>query len=62
LAVPEARHDRQPQDAISPWRWYVDKAILINGLAGEFILPFLAALIGFPIGWLIFLRRGLQNP
>lgn len=47
---------------ISPWRWYVDKAMLINGLAWEVILPFAAALIGFLIGWLIFLRRDLQNP
>ena len=47
---------------ISPWRWYVDKAMLINGLAWEVILPFAAALIGFLVGWLVFLRRDLQNP
>lgn len=47
---------------ISPWRWYVDDAMLINGLAWEVILPFAAALIGFLVGWLIFLRRDLQNP
>ena len=47
---------------VSPWRWYVDKAMLINGLAPEVLLPFVTATVGFVAGWVLFLRRDLQNP
>lgn len=47
---------------ISPWRWYIDDVMLINGLDWDVLLPFgLAALCGL-IGWQAFLRRDLQNP
>ncbi|MCU0269620.1 MAG: ABC transporter permease [Acidimicrobiales bacterium] len=52
----------EPLTWISPWRWYVDDAMLINGLAWDVALPFLGALVGFVAGWLLFLRRDLQNP
>lgn len=47
---------------ISPWRWYVDDAMSIFGLTWNVVLPFIAAAIGFVVGWLAFLRRDLQNP
>jgi ABC-2 type transport system permease protein len=47
---------------ISPWRWYVDDAMSIFGLTWDVVLPFIAAAIGFLVGWLAFLRRDLQSP
>jgi len=47
---------------ISPWRWYVDEAMLINGLAAEVLIPFVTASVGFVAGWFLSLRRDLQNP
>ena len=47
---------------VSPWRWYIDDVMLINGLDWDVLLPFgLAALCGL-VGWQVFLRRDLQNP
>jgi ABC-2 type transport system permease protein len=47
---------------LSPWRWYVDKAMLIYGLEWEVLLPFITATVGLLAGWFFFLRRDLQNP
>ncbi|HSN11731.1 MAG TPA: ABC transporter permease subunit [Propionibacteriaceae bacterium] len=52
----------EPLTWISPWRWYVDDAMSIFGLTWNVVLPFVAAVIGFLVGWLVFLRRDLQNP
>ncbi len=45
----------------SPWRWYVDDVMLINGLTWDVALPFITAVLGLLIGWQAFLRRDLQT-
>ncbi len=47
---------------ISPWRWYLDDAMLINGLTWDVLLPFALALVCMLGGWQALLRRDLQNP
>jgi ABC-2 type transport system permease protein len=47
---------------LSPWRWYIDDVMLINGLDWEVSLPFITALVGLLLGWIVFLHRDLQNP
>jgi ABC-2 type transport system permease protein len=47
---------------LSPWRWYIADAMLINGLTWNVVLPFLTATVSLLVGWWTFLRRDLQNP
>jgi ABC-2 type transport system permease protein len=47
---------------VSPWRWYIDDVMLINGLDWDVLLPFGLALVCLVVGWQVFLRRDLQNP
>jgi ABC-2 type transport system permease protein len=47
---------------LSPWRWYIADAMLINGLTWNVLLPFLTATVSLLVGWWAFLRRDLQNP
>lgn len=47
---------------VSPWRWYIDDVMLINGLDWEVVLPFITAFVGLLLGWIVFVRRDLQNP
>lgn len=47
---------------VSPWRWYIDDAMLINGLTWDVLLPFGLATVCLVVGWQVFLRRDLQNP
>jgi putative exporter of polyketide antibiotics len=47
---------------ISPWRWYIDDVMLINGLDWDVLLPFGLAAVCALVGWQVFLRRDLQNP
>jgi ABC-2 type transport system permease protein len=47
---------------LSPWRWYIDDVMLINGLDWEVVLPLITAFVGLLLGWVVFLRRDLQNP
>jgi ABC-2 type transport system permease protein len=46
---------------LSPWRWYVDDAMLVNGLTWNVAWPFLTAGVGFILGWWGFARRDLQS-
>ena len=46
---------------VSPWRWYVADAMLVNGLTANVIIPFITATVALLIGWWAFLRRDLQN-
>ena len=46
---------------VSPWRWYIDDAMLINGLSWDVLFPFGMAVVGLLVGWFAFLRRDLQN-
>lgn len=47
---------------VSPWRWYIADAMLINGLDWDVLLPFGLAVIGLLVGWQAFTRRDLQPP
>jgi len=47
---------------VSAWRWYIDDAMLINGLSWAVLLPFALATVCFGVGWQWFLRRDLQTP
>jgi ABC-2 type transport system permease protein len=46
---------------LSPWRWYVDDVMLINGLTWDVTLPFITATLSLLIGWQAFLHRDLQS-
>lgn len=45
---------------ISPWRWYVEDAMFINGLDWDVALPFVLAAVCLAVGWWSFLRRDLR--
>jgi len=47
---------------VSPWRWYIADAMLINGIDWDVLLPFGLAIIGLLVGWQAFNRRDLQPP
>jgi len=47
---------------MSPWRWYIDDAMLINGLTADVLLPCAVAVVGLVAGWQVFLRRDLEPP
>jgi len=51
----------KPLTWLSPWRWYVSDAMLINGLSWAVVLPFVTAVVGFLVGWIVFTRRDLQS-
>jgi ABC-2 type transport system permease protein len=46
---------------VSPWRWYIADAMLIDGVTANVLLPFGLAAICLVIGWQAFLRRDLQS-
>jgi beta-exotoxin I transport system permease protein len=46
---------------VSPWRWYVDDVMLIDGLSGNVLLPFVTATVSVAAGWWIFLHRDLRG-
>jgi putative exporter of polyketide antibiotics len=46
---------------LSPWRWYVDDAMLINGLDWEVLLPFGTMILSLLVGWQVFVRRDLKG-
>lgn len=46
---------------LSPWRWYVGDAMLINGLSSAVLLPFATATVGLIVGWQVFLHRDLRG-
>ena len=46
----------------SPWRWYIDDAMLIDGLGAAALLPVALAAVCLVAGLGVFLRRDLQNP
>jgi ABC-2 type transport system permease protein len=45
----------------SPWRWYVNDAMLINGLNWPVLLPFGTMVVGLLVGWQVFLHRDLKG-
>jgi ABC-2 type transport system permease protein len=46
---------------ISPWRWFMDDAMMVNGLTWDVAYPFVLALVALVAGWQLFLRRDLQK-
>jgi len=46
---------------LSPWRWYVDDAMLINGLTWPVLLPFGTMVVSLLVGWQVFLHRDLKG-
>jgi ABC-2 type transport system permease protein len=46
---------------LSPWRWYVDDAMLVNGLDWPVLLPFGTAVVSLLVGWQVFVRRDLKG-
>ena len=46
---------------VSPWRWYIDDAMLINGLDWDVALPFVTALVCLVVGWMVFVRRDIRG-
>lgn len=45
----------------SPWRWFIDDAMMVNGLTIDVLWPVLLAAISLLVGWQLFLRRDLQS-
>lgn len=46
---------------LSPWRWFIDDAMMVNGLTWDILWPFVLAAISLLAGWQLFLRRDLQK-
>lgn len=46
---------------LSSWRWYISRAMFINGLGWEVVLPFVLAAICGGLAWVAFERRDLQT-
>ncbi len=44
-----------------PWRWYINDAMMINGLTTDVLLPFALAAVCLLAGWQLFLHRDLQS-
>jgi ABC-2 type transport system permease protein len=45
----------------SPWRWFIDDAMMVNGLTADVLWPVGLTVIAVLAGWQLFLRRDLQN-
>lgn len=46
---------------ISPWRWFIDDAMMVNGMTTDVLYPFALATVCLLVGWQAFLRRDLQS-
>lgn len=46
---------------VSPWRWFIDDAMMVNGLTADILWPVALAVVCFLAGWQWFLRRDLRN-
>lgn len=53
--------DLEPLTWFSPWRWFIDDAMMVNGLTIDVLWPVLLAAISLLVGWQLFLRRDLQS-
>jgi ABC-2 type transport system permease protein len=51
----------KPLTWVSSWRWYISKAMFINGLSWEVLLPFALAAVCAGLAWIAFDRRDLQT-
>ena len=46
---------------LSPWRWFVDDAMMVNGMTVDILWPVALAAVSLGLGWALFLRRDLQS-
>jgi ABC-2 type transport system permease protein len=46
---------------LSPWRWFIADAMMVNGLTANILWPVLLAAVSLLAGWQLFLRRDLQT-
>lgn len=46
---------------ISPWRWFIDDAMMVNGLTVDILWPVVLSVLALVAGWGLFLRRDLQS-
>ncbi len=46
---------------LSPWRWFIDDAMMVNGLTLDILWPVVLAVVALLGGWGLFLRRDLQS-
>jgi ABC-2 type transport system permease protein len=46
---------------ISPWRWFIDDAMMVDGLTADIFWPVGLAVVCLVAGWQLFLRRDLRN-
>ncbi len=53
--------DLEPLTWFSPWRWFIDDAMMVNGLTVDVLWPVLLAAICLLVGWQLFRRRDLQS-
>jgi ABC-2 type transport system permease protein len=51
----------KPLTWVSSWRWYISKAMFVNGLGWEVLLPLALAAVCGGIAWVAFEHRDLQN-
>lgn len=45
----------------SPWRWFIDDAMMVNGLTVDILWPIALAAGCLIVGWQLFLHRDLKN-
>lgn len=46
---------------LSPWRWFIDDAMMVNGLTVDVLWPVVLAAVALVAGWQAFLRRDLRS-
>ena len=46
---------------LSPWRWFVDDAMMVNGMTVDILWPVALAAVSLGLGWALFLKRDLQS-
>jgi ABC-2 type transport system permease protein len=53
--------DLEPLTWFSPWRWFIDDAMMVRGLTLDILWPFALAVVALIAGWRLFVRRDLQS-
>lgn len=46
---------------LSPWRWFIDDAMMVNGLTADILWPVGLTIVAVVAGWQFFLHRDLKN-
>lgn len=53
--------DLEPLAWVAPWHWFIDDAMMVNGLTADVLYPVALATACLLAGWQLFLRRDLQS-